>query len=297
VGSPSKRVLITGIDGFTGRYLERLLEDDGYEVCGLSFPDCTRANHTRCDITKKDDVISALDTIRPDYIVHLAAITFVPNIDIPMIYGVNLFGTLNILDAVLKLGLDIKKTVIASSANVYGNPDLEVLEETVCPAPINHYANSKLAMENMVKTYFDKVNIIITRPFNYTGAGQPDHFLIPKIVRHFKEGKKEIELGNLDVIRDFSDVRFVADAYKKLIESDAVSEIVNICSGTGTSLLSIIDIMNGLAGYEISVTVNPEFIRKNDIKKLIGSNKKLFNMVEGLHIYSIDDILKNMYNS
>ena len=297
VVSPSKKVLITGIDGFTGAYIEELLKDDGYDVYGLSFPECNKPNHIRCDITNQDEIEAALKSVAPDYIIHLAAISFVPHSAVSQIYDVNLFGTLNLLDAVIKLGRRVKKVVIASSANVYGRPPVEQLTESVCPAPVNHYANSKLAMEHMVKTYFDKLNIIITRPFNYTGKGQAEHFLIPKIVSHYIRGDKEIELGNLDVIRDFSDVRFVSSAYIKLMESERKSEIVNICSGVGVSLMSVINTMDELAGYNISVKVNPDFVRENEIKKLIGSNEKLNTMISGLKKYPIDEILKNMYDS
>jgi nucleoside-diphosphate-sugar epimerase len=112
------------------------------------------------------------------------------------VYDINFFGTLNILDALVELGQRPAKIVLASSANVYGNPPVEVIDESVCPMPVNHYAISKLAMEFMARTYFDRLNILITRPFNYTGVGQGDNFLIPKIVRHYQEGKTEIELGN-----------------------------------------------------------------------------------------------------
>src|SRR6266540_6801643 len=204
-----RKVLITGIDGFTGVYLEDLLQKAGYDVYGLVYPTSRKEKHRSCNIADKDDVTAALNTIKPDYIIHLAGISFVQHSDSRQIYDINLFGTLNILKASLDIGFKPKKILLASSANVYGNPSTGMIDESVCPAPVNHYAISKLAMEFKARTYFDRLNILITRPFNYTGVGQETHFLIPKIVKHFKERKEAIELGNLDVVRDFSDVRSV----------------------------------------------------------------------------------------
>jgi nucleoside-diphosphate-sugar epimerase len=224
----------------------------------------------------------------------LAGISFVPHSDVRQIYDVNLFGTLNILDALSELKLTPGKVVIASSANVYGNPQVEMIDENVQPEPVNHYANSKLAMEFMARAYFDRLRILITRPFNYTGVGQGGQFLIPKIVAHFKERKKEIELGNLDIVRDFSDVRFVSDIYKRLMECDNASEIVNVCSGRGISLQEIIGKMREMTGHSIKTVKNLEFVRKNEVKTLVGSNRKLFSLLGDQKVYSIEETLRWM---
>jgi GDP-6-deoxy-D-talose 4-dehydrogenase len=292
-----KKVLITGIDGFTGVYLEDLLTKAGYDVFGFVFPKSKNKKHILCNIINKSDVESALNSFKPDYIIHLAGISFVPHDDIKQIYDINFFGTLNILDALLENGIRPKKIVLASSANVYGNPSVEVIDETACPVPVNHYAISKLAMEFMARTYFDRLNLLITRPFNYTGVGQAEQFLIPKIVRHYKEGARTVELGNLDVVREFSDVRSVVDVYERLMVCDAKSEIVNVCSGIGVSLMEIIRTMNAMAGYEIAVKVNPDFVRTNEVEKLIGSPDKLFSLIGERKKIPIADTLRWMFES
>jgi len=292
-----KKVLITGIDGFTGVYLEEILISAGYDVYGMVYPKSTRMAHLVCNIANLHEVVSVCNSVRPDYVIHLAGISYVPHSDARQMYEINLFGSLNILDALLESGISPDKIVLASSSNVYGNPTAEVVDEATCPAPISHYANSKLSMEFTARNYFDRLNILITRPFNYTGVGQGVQFVIPKIVAHFKERKKEIELGNLDVVRDFSDVRFVAEAYKKLMECRATSEVVNICSGKGISLLEIIDKMNLMADYKIRTVINPLFVRENELKTLIGSNRKLRQLIGEQRTYSIEETLKWMYDA
>jgi GDP-6-deoxy-D-talose 4-dehydrogenase len=294
VDSRSKKVLITGIDGFTGIHLEGLLAGADYDVVGLVCPKSNKKNHLLCDISHKAEVVSVLRSVKPDYVIHLAGISFVPHSDVRQVYDINFFGTLNILDALVELDQRPAKIVLASSANVYGTPPVEVIDETVCPVPVNHYAISKLNMEFMARNYFDRLNILITRPFNYTGVGQGSQFLIPKIVSHFKNRKEEIELGNLDVTRDFSDVRFVVEVYKRLIECDCSSEVVNICSGKGISLMDIVNRMNSLARRTITVKVNPEFVRQNELKVLIGSNRKLISLIGQQKSYPIEETLRWM---
>lgn len=273
-----EKVLITGIDSFTGFYLSSYLEQTGYDVYGTSlFEACSKKY--KCDITLKEDIIKVLQEVKPEYMIHLSGISFTAHGEMEDFYKVNTIGTTNILDAFLELGLSPKKVVLASSATVYGNQGLEVLDESLCPKPANHYGASKYAMESLARGYFEKLPIIITRPFNYTGIGQPEHFLIPKIVKHFREKSSTIELGNIDVSREFNDVGYVCEIYQRLLECEAHSEVVNLCSSRGVKLLDVISMMNEIAGYEIEVKINPAFVRKDEIQSLTGSTKKLFEMI------------------
>ena len=287
-----KSALLTGAGGFTGRYIEAALEARGYRVARLES-----AGDNSCDLTDLSAVKRTVLAARPDVVVHLAAVTFVAHDDAEDFYRVNVIGTLNLLQALADLESPPRRVIIASSANVYGTPDIEVLDESICPAPVNHYATSKLAMECMVRTWFDRLPILITRPFNYTGVGQADHFLIPKIVRHFRERAPVIELGNLHVSREFSDVEDVVQAYMALLESDARSEIVNLCSGRPLALLDVIAMMNEIAGYEIEVRVNPAFVRSNEVPRLIGSPAKLRRLVNLPPPRPFSETLRRMYEA
>ena len=169
----------------------------------------------------------------------------------------------------------IRHVILASSANIYGGAAGVPVTEDTPPSPQNDYAVSKLAMEYMAKIWEGELPITITRPFNYTGVGQAKHFLVPKIVDHFRRGEKSIELGNLDVERDFSDVRSVADAYAALVERTDSGGVFNICSGQGRSLKEIIATLESIAGYTIEVKVNPSFVRANEVKRLVGDSSRL----------------------
>ncbi|MCK9225508.1 MAG: GDP-mannose 4,6-dehydratase, partial [Candidatus Muirbacterium halophilum] len=262
-----KKLLITGIEGFTGKWLYDVLKDkyDIYGTClnnvGLKISGKTESRIPiiyTCDITNYSEIIDVVDKVRPDYIINLAALSFIDVDNSLPFYKVNILGVENLLNALLETGQSPKKIILASSANIYGRNAEGIVDENVIPEPVNHYSISKLAMEFIAKNYMDRLNLIIARPFNYTGPGQEDHFLIPKIVKHYKEKKTDIDLGNLDVIRDFSDVRFVCECYGKLLENGKCGEVYNISSSSEVHLKKIIDIMNSLAGYNIKVDVNPE---------------------------------------
>lgn len=292
-----EKVLLTGMGGFTGKYVAEELSAHGYEVIGLVYKNAAE-DQVACDLTDKSAVLECLEQVQPDYVIHLAALSFVGHDDQKAFYDVNVFGSLNILEAAAELGLIFKKVVFASSANIYGNPvGVEKIDESVTPAPVNHYAMSKLAMEYMTQLWFDRFPLVITRSFNYTGPGQAEHFLIPKIVSHFKKKSSDIELGNIEVYRDFSDVRDIAKAYVRLLESDVRSEMVNLCSGNVSSLSSIIEQMEQIAGYKINVKVNPAFVRSNEIKVLCGNNAKLVSLTGFNPTITFNKTLLDMYNA
>jgi len=292
-----KKVLITGINGFTGIHLEKHLQEKGFDVYGTVIDTPQTSRHFQCDITQKEQVEQVMASVKPDYIIHIAAISFAAEENASLIYDVNVIGTENILRSLMNSHLKPKKIILASSAAVYGNQGREILDESMCPQPVNHYGCSKLSMEYMAANYFDTLNIIITRPFNYTGIGQEKHFLIPKIVHHFKHGEKEIELGNIHVAREFNDIDYVIEIYHKLLLSDAKSTIVNISSEKPVKLLDVIETMQKIAGYTINIKINPAFVRTNEIKSLAGSTAKLATLMTLPKTISLEKTLKEMYEN
>ncbi|MGH8126387.1 MAG: NAD-dependent epimerase/dehydratase family protein, partial [Rhodanobacteraceae bacterium] len=212
--SDKPRALLTGCHGFTGRYVAAELEAAGYQVIGLAHDsDPPAAGVLRANLLDRTAVRHAVAEARARIVVHLAAISFVAHGDADEIYRTNIVGTRNLLEALAAAEVEPRSVVLASSANIYGNAAADPITETTPPAPVNDYAVSKLAMEHMARQWMERLPITLVRPFNYTGVGQAEQFLIPKIVAHFRRGEKVIELGNTDVARDFSDVRDVAHAY------------------------------------------------------------------------------------
>lgn len=263
------RVLVTGATGFTGRHLAERLRAAGYEVVDAE------AGGRAFDLTAPASLTPVIAAARPEYVIHLAAQTFVAHNDPGAFYRVNTVGTTNLLDALLASGATLRRVVLASSANIYGNATADPIGEATAAAPVNHYAASKLAMEHMAATYADRLPLVLTRPFNYTGAGQGRQFLIPKLVEHFADGRPVIELGNLDVVRDFSDVRATVEAYVRLLSAERPPPVVNLCSGVGRSLQQIIDDLSSLSGHRLEVRVNPAFVRANEVRRLVGSTERL----------------------
>ncbi|WP_176300401.1 NAD-dependent epimerase/dehydratase family protein [Burkholderia vietnamiensis] len=304
-GRPSRRAFVTGVTGFTGRYMAQRLAAAGYDVWGTVAPGTARpddpafANCTLLpvDLLDADAMRAAVADARPDAVVHLAARAHVARDEPSQTYAVNIVGTRNLLAALAGLNRRPSAVLLASSANIYGNSTAGVIDETVAPAPANDYAVSKLAMEYAAKLWADRLPIVIARPFNYTGVGQDDAYLLPKLVSHYASRAPRISLGNLDVSRDFSDVRDVTAAYLKLLEAAPAGETFNVCSERAYSLKEVLAMLSRIAGYVIDVTIDPRFVRHNEVKRLSGSRDKLRRAVGELPVTPLDDTLRWMMDA
>ncbi len=289
-----QRVLVTGLSGFTGGHVARELDAAGFEVVGLTSREAESTAHG-LDLCDQKAVADAVAAAQPDAVLHLAAIAFVAHGDAEAVYRTNIVGTRNLLQALDQLKRRPRAVVLASSANVYGNATDDPITEQTPTAPANDYAVSKLAMEHIARLWTDRLPIVVTRPFNYTGVGQSTKFLIPKIVDHFRRRESRIELGNIRVWRDFSDVRVVARAYRRLIEAAPAGGIFNICSGVAYSLEEVLEMMVSIAGYRIGVEVNPALVRNNEVVRLVGSNRRLGETIGKEAPIPLLETLKWMY--
>jgi nucleoside-diphosphate-sugar epimerase len=294
------RVLITGVAGFTGRYVATELIAAGHRVMGLthshSVPPPPGVELHRVDLLDRAGLRSVISLCDMDAVLHLAAISFVGHGAADELYRTNVVGTRNLLEA-LDAECAPRIVVLASSANIYGNATVEPIHEDVPPAPANDYAVSKLAMEHMSALWADRLPIAITRPFNYTGVGQDVRFLIPKIVEHFRRGEREIELGNIGIWRDFGDVRAVARQYRRLVEVAPAGVRLNLCSGVGHSLAQLLDIMATIAGYRIDVRVNPAYERPNEVIRLVGCRQRLIDTLGEEPVIPLSETLEWMYST
>lgn len=279
------RVALTGATGFTGRFVSAALRQIGASVTPL-----------RVDLRDCEAVQHAVDTIEFDCVIHLAGHAFVNASDWQAFYAVNQLGTYNLLQAVAARAPGVR-CILSSSAQVYG-PGAEglITEAAVCQ-PSNHYAVSKRAMELGADLWRDRLEIVITRPFNYTGLGQGDQYLIPKIVRHFQQRLPVIELGNTWVRRDFGDVRSVAAAYAGLAAAPSVPPVVNISTGRVSSITDILHSLSAMSGHAIEVQVNQAFVRKGDVEVLGGAPHQLRKALPSWRPHELDETLEWMYRS
>lgn len=279
------RVALTGEGGFTGRYVADALAARGVECVPLSV-----------DLTDKAAVGEAVEGAAFERVIHLAARAFVDMADWEAFYLVNQLGTFHLLDALARCKPGTR-CILASSAQVYGAGAEGLVGEDAPTRPANHYAISKRAMEQGATLWGDRLELVVTRPFNYTGIGQATEYLVPKIVDHFRRAAPAIELGNLFVKRDFGDVRSVAEAYAGLVTGDMPPALVNICTGAVHSIDDILAALTGISGHKMEVRVNPKFVRANDVPVLGGDASRLRAALPGWSARDLPDTLEWMYRA
>lgn len=297
------RFLVTGANGFAGPYVAEALAARGHEIVGMArHPSLNSgtaiSRWVHAELADGEGVRRAVAEARPDGVVHLAAISFVAHSDIAGIYATNIVGTRNLLDALSNSRGFAGPFLFASSANVYGSNTGGALHEDLPPSPQNDYAISKLAAEHVVRSFAGRLQTVIMRPFNYLGVGQSAQFIVPKIVDHLKRRAPVIELGNIDVARDFSDVRFFAECVARLADQpDAIGSTVNICSGQARSLRDVLAIGARLAGHTMDIRVNPAFVRANEVHELWGDPKRLHSLIGHPEAPSLEATLQWMLNA
>lgn len=289
--------LVTGGSGFTGRHLIAHLKQQGHRVVALASRPVGADVHHHLSLDDSGAITHLIKTEKPSQVFHLAALSFVGHPTPLDFYAVNVIGTQHLLEACCTLPVP-PRVLIASSANVYGANASGQVSEQVAPAPVNHYAASKLAMEHLARTYAGLLPLLLVRPFNYTGPGQAEHFLVPKIVAHFKRRMEEIELGNLDVSRDFSDVRDIVAAYSEMLAdwsgSSKSGQVVNLGRGQATPLREILTTLEVLTQHSMKVSVNPAFVRSNEIALLCADTTRLQTWTGYRPRYSLQATLSDM---
>ncbi len=299
----NKKILITGFSGFVARYfLQYLYNENIYaEVCGIdikdpdyhyeSYHDKLSIQFHKVNLLETSDLNALFLKFVPDYILHLASFSSVAyswkNPVESFRNNTNIF--LNLVMCVKEVNPQCRILSIGSSEE-YGNveeSDLP-LTETKIPNPNSPYAVARVSQEMLSKLFSESygMKIIMTRSFNHIGPYQDERFVVPSFIRRIldisESGKTQgsIETGDTTIIRDFVDVRDVVKAYYLLLKDGIPGEVYNICSGRGISLQSIIDEVASYLHVHITTNVNPQFVRPNDIKKIIGSSDKIKRKLE-----------------
>jgi GDP-4-dehydro-6-deoxy-D-mannose reductase len=311
------RLLITGFSGFVAKHFIEYLEINKIksEILGvdINIPDYDYSIYKYCQVSFKSiDLLNtgilenAVYIFQPQYILHLASYSSVgfswKNPSLSFRNNINIF--LNLMEIVREVSPDCKVLSVGSSEE-YGNVDeknLPLLEEyPLCP--VSPYAVARVSQELLSKVYCDGygLNIVMTRSFNHMGPGQKDIFVVSSFAKQLVEIKKGIKTdatlitGDINVIRDFLDVRDVVEAYYRLLINGTRGEVYNICSGDGISLYDLILKMCKTLNVEVQLLMDNSLVRPNDNRVVVGSNEKLIKTTgwaQKINLSkSIDDIL------
>jgi GDP-4-dehydro-6-deoxy-D-mannose reductase len=272
------KAAVTGSSGFVGRHLVPYLR-----ACGDDVLTIDRNGNPPVDVTDAAQVRAVLRTARPDAVYHLAALSHVGRSwDSPeTVFRVNALGALNVLQACADAG--VGRVLVAGSADVYGavaEEDLPLTEEAPI-RPITPYGASKAAADVLALQAFlgDGLPTLRVRAFNHTGPGQSTSMLVPGLARRVADaeqsGGSKISVGNLDVVRDLSDVRDVVRAYRLLVERGEPGEAYNVCSGRGVSVRDVAGKMLSMSDAPLEPVMDPELVRPVDVPRLVGSPDRL----------------------
>lgn len=289
----AKKALITGIAGFAGSHLAELLLSKGYEVYGLSRPR-TKKDHIEgivnklhledADLLDSHSLYTTIARIKPDYIFHLAAQSFVPTSwgSPSVTLEVNVVGSANLFEAVRQVGID-PVIQIACSSEEYGlvMPSEVPIKETNPLRPLSPYAVSKVAMDYLGYQYFQsyKMKIVRTRGFNHTGPRRGETFAesnFAKQIALIEKGKQDpiIYVGNLDSSRDYTDVRDMVRAYLLAVEKCDPGDVYNICTGKTIKIGDLLKLLISLSKVKPEIKKDLLRMRPSDVPVLSGDNSK-----------------------
>lgn len=289
----SKKALITGIAGFAGSHLAELLLSERYEVYGLCRPR-SKTDHIEsiksklhledADLLDSHSLYTTIARIKPDYIFHLAAQSFVPTswVSPSVTLEVNVVGSGNLFEAVRQVGIDPVIQLACSSEEyglVYAN---EIpIKETNPLRPQSPYAVSKVAMDYLGYQYFCsyKMRIIRTRGFNHTGPRRGETFVTSNFAKQIaliEKNKQEsyISVGNVDAQRDWTDVRDMVRGYLMAVQKCDPGEVYNICTGKAIQVSDMLTMLLSFSKVKATIQPDPLRLRPSDVPVLIGDNSK-----------------------
>ncbi len=277
------RTLVTGASGFVGLFLSCHLLAEEREVVGTvhysskELPEGCRS--MPLNITDREAVRRTIAEISPDEIYHLAGVARPASGAGEEFYEVNFSGALNLLEAVREEAPEAA-VLLVGSAYAYGRVDRPIIEaDPLCP--VNHYGVSKAAADMLGYSYaVGGLRVVRARPFNHSGPGQSPDFLLPALIEQFAEiqaGRREptIYLGNLDSVRDLSDVRDVVRAYRLILRNGHPGEAYNVGSGRGVSVRELFELVHREADVEVKLNVEPSRVRATDIPYLVANAGKI----------------------
>ena len=290
------RVLVTGAGGFVGTHLARSLSDDGHEVVAASV--------SELDVTDAGAVDRAVGSFRPERTFHLAAQSSVALSwqDPDLTYRVNVNGTHHLLDALRRYVPD-SRVLLPCTSDEYGivAPEGCPIDEGHSLHPVSPYGTSKVAQEwvgRMFVETFD-LHVVVTRAFMHIGPGQPESFATADWARQIaliEAGARDpvVSVGNLDVRREFGDVRDVVRAYRAVLEAAGAGDVYNVATGDARRLREVLDILIGLARTDVRVHVDASKLRPADLPLLEGSAARLERLTGWKPEHRLEDTLREV---
>ncbi len=267
------KALVTGATGFVGSWLCKTLAENGLQVEGWSRTTTGKGepgiDHAKVDLTRSDAVRVAMDRFNPDVIFHLAAMTHVGKCETNPAAArlMNCQAAAQLFQAMPTHC----RGVFASTCHVYGTPEYLPIDEKHAVNPTGIYATSKRDAE--LQTLALQRDIVIARGFHHTGPGQQPIFAVADWAAQIRDGCETLQVGNLAISRDYTDVRDVVKAYLVLAQKGSAGEIYNICTGIDQPLASIAQRLIG--NRSIAINSAPNRLRKNDVTRLVGDPTKL----------------------
>lgn len=300
------RALITGINGFVGKQLELFLKDKA-DVYGTSRVNRVEKHIFVVDLLSEAKIIELIERIKPTHIFHLAGLSNVKESwehKADFIHG-NVIGTINLLEAVRKTDNHIKVMTVGSSEE-YGRVQerLNKVSEKTKLNPVSPYGISKCAISMLVNLYHNSYGLNVThaRPFNHIGPGQKLGFVTTdfayQIALISKGNTKEqiMRIGNLQSIRDFTDVRDIVEAYYNIACYGKAGEAYNVCTGEGIKIQDILEILIGFSNRKIKLIVDSSRMRAADIPKLVGDPEKIKKLTGWKPKWKLEETLRDIYD-
>lgn len=300
------KYLITGVNGFVGRYFVEYLQqvEPDAAVFGVDIAEQCDMPITYCKLNLNDgqETSTAIKKWRPDYIVHLASISSVgQSWENPAeCFQNNTNIMLNLLGAVLEHGLKTRLLSVGSSEEYGAYSAMEMpLREDFKLKPQNPYAVAKVSQEMLCGVYASLgVDVLMTRSFNHIGPRQSDRFVVPSFIKQLvsisRGEQSTMMVGNIDVARDFTDVRDVVSAYYAILYKGRTGEVYNVCSGASHKLSEIIQLTERILGIQADVRVDESRLRPNDVMLICGDNAKLKTELAWSQKYGFEQTIENI---
>jgi GDP-4-dehydro-6-deoxy-D-mannose reductase len=310
----ARRVLVTGGAGFVGQWLSRAMLEQGWSVFAgtvdgqptapvLSDAEKRAVCWVDLDVVSDESIRRAVTVSSPDWVVHLAGIAFAPEANASPVraFEINALGAMRLLGALQGSGA---RVLVVGSAEEYGAQHASAypVGETAALRPLTAYASAKAAQE-LIALQMQRstgLHVVCTRSFNHSGVGHGDRYLLPTLVRRVRELPRTggiLRIGNGEVIRDYTHVADVVDAYMLLLERAPAGEVYNVCSGTGLRVREIAARVLKRSGVTADISSDTALVRPIDVPILVGDNSKLRTATGWAPSRSIDDIIDDLIHA